>query len=233
MKLNATRITPVVSRVLVIALLTLSAWESAWAGEKVLVNFNGTKGKSPTASLIADAAGNLYGVTATGGEGCSPNPGCGVVFKLTSTSGRWAEKVLHTFTGGNDGAYPTSLIIDSEGNLYGTTVFGGGRGGPNCSAVGCGIVFRLTPAASGSWPEKVLYRFSGGDGALPNALAFDVHGNLFGTTLDCGGGSSCGGGNTFCNLGGCGVLFELESTSSGPWKFTAIHTFLDVSTDGQ
>ena len=133
--------------------------------------------------MVMDAAGNLYGVTTTGGlANCFGNT-CGVVFKLTpSSSGHWTETVLHKFTGGSDGYFPNSLIMDSAGNLYGTTPYGGGNGGQCNGGTGCGIVFKLSPRPTGPWPETVLYRFSGTDGAQPDALAFDSLGNLYGTT---------------------------------------------------
>jgi len=72
---------------------------------------------------------------------------------------------LHTFTGGSDGEDPKAgLILDSAGNLYGTTALGGGS--PSCNG-GCGTVFKLKPNADGSWTESVLYSFtSGNDGAI-------------------------------------------------------------------
>jgi uncharacterized repeat protein (TIGR03803 family) len=207
----------------------LGAVGSAWAGERVILTFNGTNGDSPQSNLIADSAGNLYGVTNIGGGvGCSPNPGCGVVFRYSKTSGVWKETILHRFTGGNDGSFPNSIILDSAGNIYGTTVHGGGKGGTCNSGTDCGVVFRLTPAISGSWPEKILYRFSGTDGLQPNALAFDSHGNLYGTT-EGGGGESA----TCQFTAGCGVVFSLTPTASGPWTLTAIHSFIDVAGDGQ
>jgi hypothetical protein len=98
--------------------------------------------------LIQDAAGNLDGTAFDGGlEHCtcgatSQNTTCGVVFKLSPTG---TETVLHSFTGGADGANPyAGLIPDAAGNLYGTTWHGGADG--TCGApYGCGVVFRLTP----------------------------------------------------------------------------------------
>src|SRR6202042_1772752 len=88
-------------------------------------------GSGPSAGLVFDAAGSLYGATMFGGafsSGCytEGSTGCGVVFKLTpGTSGNWTEKVLHNFRG-KDGANPAaSLIFDYSGNLYGTTLGGG------------------------------------------------------------------------------------------------------------
>jgi uncharacterized repeat protein (TIGR03803 family) len=143
------------SRVLAFALVVLAVTANAWAGEIVLHAFNGTQGIGPWGNLVTDKDGNLYGVTADGGVGCVPN-GCGVVFRLSKASGVWKETVLHKFTGGNDGYYPNSLIMDSAGNLYGTTSNGGGRGGSCNQGTDCGVVFQLTPVATGTWPEKIL-----------------------------------------------------------------------------
>src|SRR5207244_10203796 len=97
--------------------------------ENVLHRCNGgTDGAKPDAGLIFDAAGNLYGTTAGGGNLASCFNGCGVVFELTrSSTGKWSEHVLRRFNGGTDGAKPDAgLIFDAAGNLYGTTS-GGGR----------------------------------------------------------------------------------------------------------
>jgi uncharacterized repeat protein (TIGR03803 family) len=212
-------------RVLYIALIALAVSANAWAGEKVLLRFNGTDGQNPSGNMVADKDGNLYGVTAVGGVGCAPN-GCGLVFRLSKVSGVWKETVLHKFTGGNDGYYPNSLVLDSAGNVYGTTMNGGGRGGPCNQGTDCGVVFQLTPVATGTWPEKILYRFGGGNGVGPDALAFDSHGNLYGTTRNGGGGSA-----TCAPTGGCGVLFELTPTASVPWTLTAVHVFPYDSSD--
>jgi uncharacterized repeat protein (TIGR03803 family) len=159
--------------------------------ETVLYRFSGgTDGLEPLAGLVRDSAGNLYGTTSGGGIG-GPS-GQGVVFKV-DTTGR--ETVLYRFTGGGDGASPMAgLVLDSTGNLYGTTRFGG--------AFGNGVVFKVD--ASGS--EMVLHSFSGVDGATPVApLVRDSAGNLYGTTVN--------GGDLDCNLNGspgCGVVFRLD-----------------------
>jgi uncharacterized repeat protein (TIGR03803 family) len=118
--------------------------EGTWL-ESVLYTFcsltNCADGESPGDSLIMDRAGNLYGTTYFGGayRNCNGDA-CGVVFKLDATG---KETVLHSFTGGTDGAFPyAGLAIDGSSNLYGTT----GSGGAKCYGSNtCGVVFELTP----------------------------------------------------------------------------------------
>jgi uncharacterized repeat protein (TIGR03803 family) len=156
----------------------------------VLHNFTGRDGAIPHGGLIFDAAGNLYGTTHNGGASAA----YGTVFQLTPSG---ALNVLHSFTGGSDGAYPEAgLIADMAGNLYGTT-WGGGSGGQ-------GTVFQLTPSGA----LNVLYSFTGGsDGGRPAAdLIADAAGNLYGTTASGGAGTSC--------PGGCGTVFELAAPPS-------------------
>jgi uncharacterized repeat protein (TIGR03803 family) len=109
--------------------------------ETVLDTFKGgADGANPQAGVIRDSAGNLYGSTYYGGNGIGTG-GHGVVFKLDITG---TETVLHTFTGGADGANPGEVVIrDSAGNLYGTTL-NGGIGVCNFRE-GCGVVFKLKP----------------------------------------------------------------------------------------
>jgi len=105
----------------------------------VLHRFSGTDGANPFGTLVRDAAGNLYATTVFGGSS-SCNGGCGIVFKLDKTG---ALTVLHSFSGGADGANPqVGLTRDSAGNLYGTTGYGGGTG---CGGSGCGVVFKIAP----------------------------------------------------------------------------------------
>jgi uncharacterized repeat protein (TIGR03803 family) len=147
--------------------------------ETILYRFQGNEGASPEAGLIFDEAGNLYGTTATGGVSRD-----GSVFKLTAPSApgeNWTETTLYQFSGGNDGAYPlSSLVLDKSGNLYGTTLFGGG-------APQAGIVFQVAPpiVPGGNWTETVLHRFGHGpDGANPEAgLLIDKQGSLYGATM--------------------------------------------------
>jgi uncharacterized repeat protein (TIGR03803 family) len=91
------------------------------------------------AKLARDSAGNLYGTTVKDGA-----YGHGSVFKLTPSNGGWTYTSLHDFTGGSDGGTPYgSVVLDSMGNLYGTTQ-NGGNAGPNCGGNYCGVVFEIS-----------------------------------------------------------------------------------------
>jgi uncharacterized repeat protein (TIGR03803 family) len=189
--------------------------------EKVLYRFSGKgDGALPYASPTLDGAGNLYVTTNLGGSGaCTINgvSGCGVVFELTPMSGgTWKQNVLHSFMGGNDGQWPISkLSFDSDGNLYGTTVWGG-SGDCNYGFPGCGTIFELTPNVGGGWTEAVLYSFQGSDGALPySGLTLDASGSsLYGTTFT--------GGQL-----GYGTVFGLVRSEKGGWAEQVLHSFLD------
>jgi len=100
----------------------------------------GADGSNPLGPVVMDKKGNLYGTTQFGGNlSCGSNhQGCGVVFKLSPVG---KETVLHRFSG-SDGKIPSSgLIRDAAGNLYGTAL----RGGVQCSASGCGVIFKIKP----------------------------------------------------------------------------------------
>jgi len=199
--------------IILTAVLLLTSAGAAAATEKILYNFkdNNKDGVGPYANLVRDSAGNFYGTTLYGGAFAD-----GSVFELTpKTGGGWTEKVLYSFnTNINDGIGPyASLILDSAGNLYGTTLQGGESN--------AGMVFELKHTASGKWVEKILYNFgnSATDGTYPYAgLIFDAAGNLYGTT-------SAGGAN------GYGTVFELTLTKAS-WKETILYNFADNGTDG-
>jgi uncharacterized repeat protein (TIGR03803 family) len=178
--------------------------------EKTLYSFpGGTSGAQPDGGLVFDSAGNLYGSTKLGGTN-----GTGTVYELSkSSSGTWTEKVLHNFGGSKDGQYPiASLIIDSNGNLYGTTESGGAYG--NGQQNSGGTSFELSPQTGGTWKETVLHSFgSGKDGLIPrSSLVRDKDGNLYGTT-------TLGGAN------GEGSVFELSAQSGGGWKESILYSF--------
>jgi len=139
--------------------------------EKVLHAFNNKlDGRYPRGGVVRDAKGNLYGTTPAGGR-----HGWGTVFKLDKTG---KQTVLFAFKNGNDGGDPEAgLILDSAGNLYGTTAYGGKKGG--------GTVFMLTKSGA----ETVLHNFEKTDGQRPLAgLVRDSAGNLYGTTVNGGAG---------------------------------------------
>jgi len=177
--------------------------------ETVLHFFTGSPdGLAPFAGLVMDAAGNLYGTTAYGGDpNCYNAVGesCGVVFKV-DTSG--TETVLYSFTGGGtDGENPAAgLIFDAKGNLYATTENGG-----YCQAsdMGCGTVFKVDAAGK----ETMLYSFNGRpDGANPlGGVVRDAKGRLYGTTA---GGGDFGAGTVF-RVGTAGKDNVLRSFQGG------------------
>jgi uncharacterized repeat protein (TIGR03803 family) len=154
----------------------------------------GADGALPSAGLIRDLEGNLYGTTAYGGKW-----GWGVVFKV-DTAG--TETVLYSFTGAADGGRPLAgLIADSVGHLYGTTANGGSQQH--------GAVFKLDKTG-----ETVLYSFTGAaDGIRPYAgLIRDSAGNLYGTTMWGGPGGPSGSG----------IVFKLDTvgTETVLYRFT-------------
>jgi len=172
-------------------------------------------GARPLAPLVEDNSGNLYGTTHIGGLECVPESDtyCGTLYKLDAAGN---ESVIYRFEGSPDGANPEAgLIGDADGNLYGTTVFGG--------ATGDGMVFEID--ASGN--EHVLYNFKGNsDGYAPyGPIVMDASGDIYGTTALGGGVPSCG--TPYSN--GCGTVFKLKHTAKG-WKESVLHRFRN--TDG-
>jgi uncharacterized repeat protein (TIGR03803 family) len=164
-----------------------TVFELAWNGSSytlnTLVSFNGTDGANPYGSLIADANGDLFGTTSSGGAS-----GDGTVFELTPNGSSYTLNTLVSFSG-TDGAFPTSsLIADANGDLFGIT----NQGGAN----GVGTVFELTPNGSSyTLNTLVSFSFSGTDGAYPQgSLIVDANGDLFGTTV---GGGASGDGTVF------------------------------------
>jgi len=183
----------------------------------VLYNFcsqpNCTDGEYPAGPLVQDNDGNLYGTTLLGGSStaCPPWNGCGTVFKLAADG---TYTVLHSFAGSPDGAEPNGgLVLDADGNLYGTTSSGGTGTGNDCSYLGCGTVFKLAPDGT----ETVLYSFTdGADGAWPQGgLALDAKGNLYGAAFN--------GGPYMCeNYSSCGTIFKVSPSGKETtlWDFT-------------
>jgi len=167
-------------------------------------------GMFPTAAVIFDRLGALYGTTWVGGANCG-DVGCGVVFQLTPHhDGSWGERILHQFNDSPDGAYPSaSLTLDLQGNLYSTTAGGGS---------GSGTVFKLARDRNGTWQETILLVFDEQDGCCPNAgLTRNLAGTFYGATT--------GGGDFNCLISGCGVVFELTRNSKAEWKERILHDF--------
>jgi len=183
---------------------------------RVLYSFTGnTDGGSTNGSLTLDSNGNLYGVVSTGGDYYKGN-----VFELSPSEEGWTLTVLYSFTSGSDGGYPLGgVIFDKAGNLYGTTNYGGLLS--ECSGVGCGVVFELSPGLGGNWTETILHSFTETEGALPNSgLVFGTKGILYGTTLAGGTSMRCQGSPA----NGCGTVFRLVP-SEGGWTETTLHSF--------
>jgi uncharacterized repeat protein (TIGR03803 family) len=166
----------------------------ASGNETILYSFTGgDDGGFPAAGVILDSAGNLYGTATESGFGF----GHGVLFRLDPAGN---ETVLHTFSGGTDGAFPAAVLLrDRAGSLYGTTVAGG--------SFGFGVVFKLDPSEN----LTTLHSFAGypTDGESPfDAVIRDATGNLYGTT-------EIGGSGSF------GTVFEIDSAGNE----TVLHSF--------
>jgi len=161
----------------------------------VIHTFTGT-GKGPSGAQYAvafDNAGNIYGTSYYGGS-----KNYGTVYELSpGKKGKWTEKTLYSFKGGTkDGREPAAgVVLDADGNIYGTTFYGGKFGGGG----GDGTVFELVaPVGKGSYKKKILWNFNFTDGYEPlgNSLILDG-GNLYGTATWTGG------------TNGYGVAFEV------------------------
>jgi uncharacterized repeat protein (TIGR03803 family) len=225
--------------------------------ETVIYNFAGgtSVGSPQSMSFAIDGAGNLYGISVSG---CAYGYGC--IFELVAGS-PWTLKILHSFTGGNDGYEPFggSPVLDGAGNLYGSTTGGGLHD--------YGVLFKLTPQSNGTWSEKVLYSFNGlgGVAAPTGKLTIDSQGNIYGTAYDAfelspdsngiykekdlhfftggkdgalpeAGVTSDSAGNLYgtTNTGGAhrGTVFELSPGSNGTWTEKVLHAFSATGGDG-
>jgi uncharacterized repeat protein (TIGR03803 family) len=166
----------------------------------------GADGGTPTAGLIKDSAGSLYGTATMDGAANG-----GTVFRLDPPAQgqtAWTETTLWSFGGSGDGSTPMGdLVIDQAGNIYGTTSQGG---------AGFGSVFKLSPAGNGTYNETIVWNFTGGaDGANPvAALVVDANGALYGTAR--AGGPA-----------GVGTAFQLvpPQGGQGPWTKNTLWGF--------
>jgi uncharacterized repeat protein (TIGR03803 family) len=170
--------------------------------ESVVHSFGmGSDGAEPVGGVVFDSAGNFYGTTLLGGVYAN-----GTVFQAAHSGKGWTTRVIYSFGAvSTDAVNPAAgVTVDAQGNLYGTTSFGG--------ANGVGAVYKLSPSGSG-WTESVLSNFQGlDDGQNPvGGLILDASGNLYGTTFDGG-------------INGGGTVYEL-SPSGGSWTFTTLYSF--------
>jgi uncharacterized repeat protein (TIGR03803 family) len=172
--------------------------KGGWSGQVIYDN-------GGYAGLTIDGSGNLYG---------ADEAEMGHVFKLSPNgSGGWNAIILHTFKGGpKDGSDPQAApVLDSAGNVYGTTFKGG-------ATKGMGTVWKLTPDPSTRGPseeysEEILHNFIWSYGSNPRgAVVFDSSGNIYGTTAFGIHKSPC--------YDGCGTVFELANNDSNyEWTF--------------
>ncbi len=176
---------------------------TTWSQSVIHAFTGGDDGSGPGARVAVDGRGNVYGMTPTGGAN-----GLGTIYALhPKSTGGWAMRVIHTFTGGSDGSSGSAgKLLLRGGRIYGAATTGGSNGS--------GIVFELTPTRIGEWSLKTIYSFQGApDGVFPyGALLFDAEGNVYGTTY-------YGGAN------GLGTVYKLSPTVAGEWNETVLYSF--------
>ncbi len=166
-----------------------AAGAKVWRATTLYAFTGAPDGATPSAGLVADASGALYGTTSFGGYTNNFGNGGGTVFRLQlGPTGHWSETVLHRFTG-VDGKEPVAnVILGAGGTFFGTTFQGG--------TTNEGIVFQLQPPAPGAakWTERVIADFSGGiiDGAFPEAPVLLLASGALVGTAKLGGGWEAG-----------------------------------------
>jgi hypothetical protein len=196
---------------LLLAAATIAFTATGWAAdtEKVLFNVQGGAYGNAPYSMVRDTNGNIYGAFFEGGSSCPYTTGCGVVYKLSpNTNGQLSESIIHTFTGGDDGSGPISLLMDPNGNLFVATLDGGSK---KC-VDGCGAIIELSPLPGGGWNTTVLYDFQGDfDGQHPMISAMDTQGNIYGAFTKAG------------------QVFELTRNSNRTWTKKFLYLFNTVS----
>ncbi|HEV3090066.1 MAG TPA: choice-of-anchor tandem repeat GloVer-containing protein [Candidatus Cybelea sp.] len=171
---------------------------STSGSEKVIYAFGGGTDGRAAYSGVVEYKHKLYGTTLFGGSGCGSD-GCGTIYELTK-SGK--HKVLYTFTGSSDGAFPNGLTL-VKGVFYGTAEAGGARSS--------GTIFSITPSGT----EKTLYSFTDNpDGNGPGANLISYNGSLYGTTI---GGGTDGQGSVFkaTTSGNESVIYSFQAGSDG------------------
>lgn len=174
----------------------LSPSQGGWTESVIHAFTGGLDGSDPGGGVVIDKAGNLYGTTSFGGANS-----LGVIYELTNGASGWTESTLHAFAGGDDGKFPTALIIDPSGNVFGATTEDGTMGGET--------VFELQPAGGG-FNYSIIYQFNSNIAGPPppiGGFTLDSAGNLY----SCGYGGQNGGG----------TIFEL-SPSNGSWNLSVL-----------
>jgi uncharacterized repeat protein (TIGR03803 family) len=178
-----------------------------WTQTVIHTFTGGNDGSGPGSPVAIDKHGNVYGTTPTGGAS-----GMGVIYQLVPDGGGWKLRVIHTFTGGNDGGGGSAsrFLIDAAGSLYGVCTVGG--------ANGFGTVYELSPS-QGKWKFTTLYAFKDQpDGALPyGGVISDKAGNLYGTTY-------------YAGVNDLGTVYKLTH-SNGTWAESVLYSFKG-GTDG-
>jgi len=177
-----------------------------WTQTVIHAFTGGDDGSGPGARLTVDRGGNIYGMAPTGGAN-----GLGTIYKISQAGAAWTFKVIHTFTGGDDGATGSAgRMVLRRARLYGAATTGG--------AHGSGVIFELSPRAVGEWDFRAIYAFKGQpDGSFPyGALLFAGSGKIYGTTYY--GGTS-----------GIGAVYELSPRRNGEWNENVIYSFQEGS----
>jgi uncharacterized repeat protein (TIGR03803 family) len=177
--------------------------------QTVIHTFRGADGSGPGSPVAIDKNGDVYGTTPTGGAN-----GAGVVYQLRQdATGTWKFRVIHTFTGGDDGAGGSAsrFLIDAAGNLFGVCTVGG--------ANGFGTVFKMS-LHQGQWQLTTLYAFKDSpDGGLPyGGLIADKAGNLYGTTY-------------YAGVNDLGTVYKLTKNNGG-WTERVLYSFKGGSDGG-
>ena len=197
----------------------LSNHGGSWVLSKLYAFQGSSDGAGPQAKVVFGRDGALYGTTSDSGQGTAfrlqpPTSFC------HSVSCPWTKTTLFTFNFYDEatGFVPTGdLTFDADGNIYGTTFYGGDT--QYCN-LGCGLVYQLA-RSGGDWTENVLYNFTGTtDGATPRSgVDFDQSGNLIGTAFNDG------------NRANAGTVFEL-TPSNGGWLESTVYGFHDSGDGG-
>jgi uncharacterized repeat protein (TIGR03803 family) len=178
-------------------------------------------GIPPEAGLIQGTDGNFYGTTEYGGAGQGCNGGsCGTVFKITPGG---TLTTLHSFDKSDGGNPAAGLILGTDGNFYGTTLYGGAKSCVDGAGIdlGCGTIFKITPSGT----LTTLHSFDNTDGSLPVGLVQGTDGNFYGTTNQGGANGACSDGSVGS---GCGTVFKI--TPGG--TLTTLSIFGNYPTDG-